>query len=58
MPQDELARKLGMTGQALRVAIHRLRQRYGELLTQTVKSTLGPGESEEDELASLRAAFQ
>jgi hypothetical protein len=47
-----------MTGQALRVAIHRLRQRYGELLTQTVKSTLGPGESEEDELASLRAAFQ
>lgn len=57
-PQTELAQRLGMTDAALRVAIHRLRQRYGELLTQTVKSTLGHGESVEAELAHLIATFQ
>lgn len=53
----ELAAQLGMTYQALRVAIHRLRQRYGEQLVQTVKSTLGHGESVEDEIGRLMAAF-
>jgi RNA polymerase sigma factor (sigma-70 family) len=57
-PQGGLARELGMTEQALRVAIHRLRQRYGEVLRQTIKATLGHGESVEDELAHLMAAFQ
>lgn len=56
-PQSDLARQLGMTDQAFRVAVHRVRQRYGELLMQTVKSTLGHGESVEEELARLMAAF-
>lgn len=57
-PQTELAHQLGMTEQALRVAIHRLRQRYGDILRQTVKATLGHGESVEEEIACLMAAFQ
>lgn len=56
--QGDLARELGMSEQALRVAIHRLRQRYGEILRQTVKATLGSGESVEDEIACLMAAFR
>ncbi len=35
----ELAVKLGMTEGAVRVAIHRLRQRYAELLRQEVRNT-------------------
>ena len=57
-PQTELAQRLGMTDPALRVAIHRLRQRYGEVLRQTVKTTLGHGENVDDEIACLMAAFQ
>ncbi|MBK8039225.1 MAG: sigma-70 family RNA polymerase sigma factor [Verrucomicrobiaceae bacterium] len=57
-PQTELAQRLGMTDAALRVAIHRLRQRYGEVLRQTVKTTLGHGENVDDEIACLMAAFQ
>lgn len=56
--QALLAGQLGMTEQALRVAIHRLRQRYGEVLRQTVKATLGSGENVEEEIACLMAAFQ
>ncbi len=56
--QAELARELGMSEQALRTAIHRLRQRYGEVLRQTVKATLGHNESVEEELTCLMAAFQ
>jgi hypothetical protein len=47
-----------MSEQALRTAIHRLRQRYGEVLRQTVKATLGHNESVEEELTCLMAAFQ
>jgi RNA polymerase sigma factor (sigma-70 family) len=57
-PQAELAEELGMSAQTLRVSLHRLRQRYGELLRQTVKNTLGPQESVEEEIAHLMSAFQ
>ncbi len=57
-PQGSLASQLGMTEQALRVAIHRLRQRYAEVLRQTVKTTLGHGENVEEEIACLMAAFR
>ena len=57
-PQGSLASQLGMTEQALRVAIHRLRQRYAEVLRQTVKATLGHGENVEEEIVCLMAAFQ
>lgn len=58
VPQASLASQLGMTEQALRVAVHRLRQRYGEVLRQTVKATLGHDENVEEELACLMAAFR
>lgn len=57
-PQAELAETLGMSAQSLRVSLHRLRQRYAELLRQAVKNTLGPKESVEDEIAHLMAAFR
>lgn len=56
-PQSQLARDLGMSDQALRVAIHRLRQRYGELLRETVRATLGREESVEEEIRHLLASF-
>jgi RNA polymerase sigma-70 factor (ECF subfamily) len=56
-PQAELAEKLGMSAQTLRVSLHRLRQRYAELLRQAVKNTLGPHENVEDEIAHLMSAF-
>jgi len=55
--QRQIATELNMTEQALRVAVHRLRQRYAELLRQIVKSTLGAGESVEDEIAHLMSSF-
>jgi RNA polymerase sigma factor (sigma-70 family) len=55
--QKELAAKLGISEQALRVAIHRLRQRYAEALRRAVKATLGPEESVENEMMTLLAAF-
>ena len=56
--QGVLAQQLGMSDQALRVAIHRLRQRYGEVLRQTVKSTLGSGENVDEEIGRMMTVFQ
>lgn len=56
-PQGDLAQGLGMSNQAFRVAVHRLRQRYAETLRQTVKSTLGPEEDVDEEIARMMSAF-
>lgn len=51
MPYRELAAKLGQTESGARVLVHRLRQRFRELLTEAVRQTVeSPGEVE-DELA-------
>lgn len=55
--QSELASRLGMSDQALRVAVHRLKQRYAETFRRIVKSTLGPEENVDEELAALLSAF-
>lgn len=52
-----VARSLGMSENALRVAIHRLRQRYGKALRETVSDTLAEGEDPEVELRYLMSAF-
>lgn len=57
-PQSELAQQLGMSDQAFRVAVHRLRQRYAEVLRQTVKSTLGPDEDVGEEISRMMQAFE
>ena len=49
---------LRMTPAALRVAIHRLRHRYRELLRAELAETLAPGASVDDELAALKAALR
>lgn len=53
----ELADRLGMSEGAARVALHRLKHRYGELLREAVAATVAPGDSVDDELRSLMAAL-
>lgn len=49
----ELATKLGLSEGAVKVAVHRLRQRFGDALRLTVRQTLGPAEGVEEELSHL-----
>ena len=52
-----LAEELGGTEGALKVALHRLRRRYGELLREEVAGTLSEPSDVEDELRALLAAL-
>jgi RNA polymerase sigma factor (sigma-70 family) len=52
-PYAELARKLDMTKGAVKVAVHRLRQRYRALLRDTIADTVAGPEEVEDELKHL-----
>jgi len=54
----ELAGELGMTAEALKVAIHRLRRRYGELIRAEIAQTVTTPEEIEDELRELFAAVR
>jgi len=45
--QAEVAARLGMTANALGVAVHRLRRRFGELLREAIAHTV-VGENEID----------
>ena len=48
-PYEELARKLGVSEGAVKSAVHRLRQRYRQLLRDEIAHTVaGPGEVEEE----------
>ena len=49
------ARELDMSPGAVAVAVHRLRQRYRELLRREIAETVGTPEQVEDELCALRA---
>ncbi len=57
-PQSEIARQLEMNDTALRVAIHRLRERYRELLRQEVAQTIAETDDVDDELRRLRSALR
>jgi RNA polymerase sigma-70 factor (ECF subfamily) len=52
-PYADLARELKMTEPAVRVALHRMRQRFGEALRQRVAQTLDEPGRVEDELRYL-----
>jgi len=54
---EEVARELGMTCGALRVAIYRLRKRYRELVEQHIADTVGSPAEVEEELLRLRRAM-
>ncbi len=55
--ESKLAKELGMTEGALRVAIHRLRERFRELLRAEIAETIGPETTVDEELAHLRQAL-
>jgi len=53
----ELAGELGMTEGAVKVAVHRMRRRYHEVLRSKVSETVGSGAEAEAELRDLFAAL-
>ena len=54
VPYKELASGLGMTEEALRVAVHRLRQRYRRALREEITQTVADESEVEEELNCLR----
>ena len=52
-----LATELGMTENAVNVAIHRLRKRYREVLQEQITETLDDTSQMDDEIRSLFAAL-
>lgn len=55
---SDVAKRLGMTDGSLRVAVHRLRKRFGILLREEVRGTLERDADVEDELRYLMAALE
>jgi RNA polymerase sigma-70 factor (ECF subfamily) len=58
VPCAEAARTLGITETNLKVTVHRLRQRYGELLRLEIAQTVATPEQVEEEIQDLFAAFR
>jgi RNA polymerase sigma-70 factor (ECF subfamily) len=54
---EKIAEKLGMSQGAIRVAVHRLRQRYRELLRLEIANTVSSPEEIEEELRHVFAAL-
>jgi RNA polymerase sigma-70 factor (ECF subfamily) len=52
-PYSQIAEKLSMTEQAVKVAVHRLRQRYRELLREEIAQTVSNNDEIDDELRDL-----
>ena len=57
IPYGEAAKQLGVDEGALRVAVHRLRKRYRELLRDEIAQTLAEPGQVDEELRSLLAAL-
>ncbi len=57
IPYRELAGRLGLSEGALKVAAHRLRRRYRELLREEIANTVAGPEEVEEELRHLFAAL-
>lgn len=56
-PYAELAREMGMSEAAIKVAVHRLRQRCGELLREEIAQTVADQADIDEELGYLFAAL-
>jgi len=56
--QAEIAQEFGMTENAVKQALHRLRQRYRELLRDEIASTVATSDDIESELRDLIAALR
>ncbi|MEM7263032.1 MAG: sigma-70 family RNA polymerase sigma factor [Planctomycetota bacterium] len=57
-PRSESAQELGMTEGAVKVAVHRLRQRYRDLLRARIAETIGDPAEIEDEMRHLVAVLR
>ena len=57
VPYAEIAARLGITEGAVKVAVHRLRQRYRELLRAEIADTVASPAEIEDEIRNLFAAL-
>ena len=57
IPYTQAAASLGLNEGAARVAVHRLRKRYRELLRQEIAQTLSEPADLEEELRALFRAF-
>jgi RNA polymerase sigma-70 factor (ECF subfamily) len=57
IPYPQAAAALDMNESAVRVAVHRLRRRYRELLRQEISQTLSDSGQAEEELRTLFSAF-
>jgi hypothetical protein len=57
LPYAELANRLGMSEGAVKVAVHRLRQRYRELLRAEIAHTVASPEEVDDEIRHLFAVL-
>ena len=57
-PYEQVARELGMSEGAVKVAVHRLRRRYRDLLRTEIAQTVADPEAVEDELKYLMAVLQ
>jgi RNA polymerase sigma-70 factor (ECF subfamily) len=58
LPLAQLAEQLGTSEGAVKVAIHRLRQKYRERLRTLVAQTVATPDDVEDELRELLAALR
>ncbi len=58
VPHVEAAAALGLGADALRVAVHRLRKRYREMLKEEIAQTLSDAADVQEELRSLQEALR
>jgi len=54
----ELGEALGMSEDAVKVAVHRLRRRFGELLREEIAETVGDPSEVDDEIRYLLGALR
>lgn len=56
-PQHEVAAELGLSDSAMRVALHRLRSRFGDAVRELVSDTVSKPEEIDDEIQHLFRAL-
>jgi len=56
-PYQEMGAELGLSEGAVKVAVHRLRRRYRDVLLEEIAATLAEGEGVDEELCYLFSAF-
>jgi len=57
LPYAQIASRLGMSEVAIKVTVHRLRQRYREILREEISHTVSAPDQIEDEIRSLFSAL-